>query len=89
MSEVLGSAVAADDRDTVQVIVHQSSGGAIGLVVDSIVDIVDERVAIQRRGARSGVIGSAVVQGRVTEIVDAAAIVRMAGVDSESVEAMA
>lgn len=56
--------------DVIQVVVHSDTDRQVGLVVDSIVDIVEEHVAIQRSSSDSGVLGSAVVQGRVTNLLD-------------------
>ena len=42
----------------------------MGLVVDEIVDIVEERLDIEVASERPGVLGYAVVKGNATEIVD-------------------
>ena len=42
----------------------------MALVVDEIVDIVEERLDIQVAGDSPGVLGSAVVKGQATEIID-------------------
>ena len=42
----------------------------MGLVVDEIVDIVEDRLDIEVGSDRPGVLGSAVIQGRATEIID-------------------
>jgi two-component system, chemotaxis family, sensor kinase CheA len=44
---------------------------AMGLLVDEIVDIVDEQVEIQLQAEQPGVIGSAVVAGKATDMIDA------------------
>ncbi|GIL41383.1 chemotaxis protein CheW [Roseiterribacter gracilis] len=44
---------------------------AMGLLVDEIVDIVDEQVEIQLQSDQQGVIGSAVVAGKATDMIDA------------------
>lgn len=46
----------------------------IGLLVDRIVDIASEAITVQGASSRVGVVGTAVVQGRVTELVDVAAL---------------
>jgi two-component system chemotaxis sensor kinase CheA len=43
---------------------------SMGLAVDEIVDIVEDRLNIEVAGDRPGVLGSAVIKGRATEIVD-------------------
>jgi two-component system chemotaxis sensor kinase CheA len=66
-----------DDR-LLQVVVHSAGERSIGLVVERILDIVEEVVRIQRPSPKAGVVGSAVVQSRVTEVLDVDAFVRLA-----------
>lgn len=56
--------------DSVHVIVHDEDEGAMGLVVDHIIDIVEESAASMQPGSASLTGGLAVVQGRVTEMFD-------------------
>ena len=42
----------------------------MALVVDEIVDIVEERLDIELASAKAGVLGSAVIKGQATEIID-------------------
>ncbi len=44
----------------------------VGIAIDEVVDIVEERLDIQPIGQASGIIGTAVIRGRSTEIVDVA-----------------
>ena len=44
---------------------------SMALVVDEIIDIVDDRLDIQVASDRAGVLGSAIVKGQATEIIDA------------------
>jgi two-component system chemotaxis sensor kinase CheA len=57
-------------RDTVQVVVYTHKDRSVGFVVDHILDIVEESLELQSPGTRSGVMGSAVIHGRVTELLD-------------------
>src|SRR5262249_245495 len=43
---------------------------SMGLVVDEIIDIVEDRLDIQVGSDRAGVLGSSVVRGKATEIID-------------------
>jgi two-component system chemotaxis sensor kinase CheA len=52
------------------VLVFSDGGRAMGLAVDEIVDIVEERLDIQLASDRPGVLGSAVINGSATEIID-------------------
>jgi two-component system, chemotaxis family, sensor kinase CheA len=65
--------------DMRQVVVYAEGGRSVGLVVSQILDIVSERIDIQRRVSRAGVLGSVVLQQRVTELIDIAAVVAANG----------
>lgn len=70
--------VAADEileikREGTQALVVFSDGDlAMGLAVEEIVDIVDDTLAIELVTDRSDLIGSAVIKGRATEVVNVA-----------------
>ncbi len=53
-----------------QVVVYSEGGRHVGLVVDRIIDIVEETLTALRPATRKGVLGSLVIQSRVTEILD-------------------
>ena len=42
----------------------------MGLMVDEIVDVVDDRLEIELAGARPGLLGSAVIGGHATDVLD-------------------
>jgi two-component system chemotaxis sensor kinase CheA len=52
------------------ILVFSANGRSMGLVVDEIVDIVEDRLDIEVASNRPGVLGYAVVKGNTTEIVD-------------------
>ncbi len=52
------------------VIVFSDGGRSMGLAVEEITDIVEDRLEIQTESASPGVIGTAVVGGRSSEIID-------------------
>ena len=52
------------------ILVFSDHGRSMGLVVDEIVDIVEQRLDIEVASERPGVLGYAVVKGTATEIVD-------------------
>jgi len=64
--------------DTVQVVVYAGSERQVGLIVGSILDIVDEEIIATSRSSRSGVLHSAIVQGRVAEFLDVEGLVSRA-----------
>jgi two-component system chemotaxis sensor kinase CheA len=51
-------------------LVFSDGGRSMGLVVDEIVDIVEDKLDIEVGSDRPGVLGSAVVRGQATEIID-------------------
>jgi two-component system, chemotaxis family, sensor kinase CheA len=51
-------------------LVFSDGGRAMALVVDEIVDIVEERLDIQVASDNAGVLGSAIIKGQATEIID-------------------
>ena len=53
-----------------QVVVYAGAGRRVGLVVDRILDIVEETLISRSAAQRSGVLFTAVIQGRVTEFLD-------------------
>jgi two-component system chemotaxis sensor kinase CheA len=55
---------------TQPLLVFSDGGRSMGLVVDEIVDIVDENLDIQVGSDQQGILGSAVVRGQATEILD-------------------
>jgi two-component system, chemotaxis family, sensor kinase CheA len=59
------------------VIISLHSELNIGLVVDDILDIVDEPLTITGIPSRPGVLLSAVIQGKITEILDLETIIRI------------
>ncbi|ADZ69377.1 hybrid sensor histidine kinase/response regulator [Polymorphum gilvum] len=55
---------------TQPMLVFSDSGRSMGLVVDEIVDIVEDRLQIEVGSERPGILGSAVIKERATEIID-------------------
>ncbi len=53
------------------ILVFADHDRSMGLVVDEIVDIVEENLAIELMADRPGLIGSAIVAGKATELIDA------------------
>jgi two-component system chemotaxis sensor kinase CheA len=61
-----------------QVVVHRSAGRRIGLLVERIHDIVEDHLDLAPP-SRAGVLGTVVVHGRVTEVLDLPAALAAAG----------
>lgn len=60
------------------ILVFSDDGRSMGLVVDEIIDIVEERLNIEVASAREGVLGSAVIKGQATEVIDVGHFLPMA-----------
>ncbi len=60
-------------------IVLAQDDSAIGLVVNEIEDIVDEAIAIERPAGQAGLVASAIIAGRATDIIDAGFYLKQAG----------
>ncbi|WP_068087210.1 chemotaxis protein CheW [Polycladidibacter stylochi] len=58
------------DEGTQPMLVFSDSGRSMGLVVDEIVDIVEDRLNIEVVSERPGVLGSAVIKEKATEVLD-------------------
>ncbi len=71
----------ADEGGPLQVVVSSEKGRSVGLVVDQILDIVEENISVQRRSSTRGVLGAAVIQGKVTDLLDVHATFRQADID--------
>jgi two-component system chemotaxis sensor kinase CheA len=75
----LGGQAAAESgsHDPVLVIVFADGEKRIGLMVDQILDIVQDSVTIRKATAEAGLLGSAVVAGKVTDFLDLSWVIRM------------
>ncbi len=70
------------DKDAAQkclpVVVYQDEHHSVGLVVGRIVDIVEENVVQAGESGRDGILFSAVIQNRITEILDVKRVLQLA-----------
>ncbi len=60
------------------ILVFADDGRSMGLVVDEIIDIVEERLHIEVAGHSEGILGSAVIKGQATEVIDVGHFLPMA-----------
>jgi two-component system chemotaxis sensor kinase CheA len=51
-------------------LVFSDAGRSMGLIVDEIVDIVEQALDIELASQRAGVLGSAVIKGQATDVID-------------------
>jgi two-component system chemotaxis sensor kinase CheA len=63
------------------ILVFADDGRSMGLVVDEIIDIVEERLDIEVASGRDGILGSAVIKGQATEVIDVGHFLPMAFAD--------
>ncbi|WP_306204004.1 chemotaxis protein CheW [Actinoplanes sp. RD1] len=70
LSHVLGAYSEVEEGDTVSVVVYSEGGRSVALVVDRIVDIAENEATARRDVEEDGLVGTAVIQQRVTELLD-------------------
>ncbi|MDP9406832.1 MAG: chemotaxis protein CheW [Actinomycetota bacterium] len=70
LSSYLGSGGFGDPQESLQVVVYSERGRSVGLVVDRILDIAEEVLAAKSDLDDHGLLGSAVVQNKITEMLD-------------------
>jgi two-component system chemotaxis sensor kinase CheA len=73
-----GAGGSDDSAEKLSVVVYSENGRSVGFVVSSINDIVEEVFTVQRHASGRGLVGSAVVQGHVTDLLDVTALIRNA-----------
>ncbi|MCX8156381.1 MAG: chemotaxis protein CheW [Verrucomicrobiae bacterium] len=83
LSHFLGYAE-PEDGD-LNVVVYSSHDRTVGLVVGSILDILEQAVELDAHEARPGIQGRCVIQGRTTELVDVPGVVQAAGLITATV----
>ncbi len=70
IAEALQMPVERTHEGPMQVVVHSATGSSVGLVVDEILDIVDQHVSITRQARSRHLLGSAVLQRHVTDLLN-------------------
>jgi len=65
-------------QDPAQVVVFNNAERSIGIMVDQILDIVEDHVSIRQTAARQGLLGSAVIGKKVTDLLDLHAVIHAA-----------
>jgi two-component system chemotaxis sensor kinase CheA len=70
LSHLLGAYSEEPEGDTVSVVVYSEGGRSVALVVDRIVDIAENSTTARRDVEEDGLVGTAVIQQRVTELLD-------------------
>lgn len=71
-------ASAAEGSEPLHLIVFADGDNRIGMMVDEIVDIVEDEILIRRESQSPGILGSAVIGGAVTDVLDLQSVIRSA-----------
>jgi two-component system chemotaxis sensor kinase CheA len=70
LASFLGVDGPGEPGETVQVVVHSENGRSVGLVVEQILDIVEQELTARSDLEEHGLVGSAVVQDHITDLLD-------------------
>lgn len=70
LADLIGATRPLDPPAQLPVVVHRVAGHTVGLVVERFVDIVEQEVVLDEATRGFGVLGSAVIQDRVTDVLD-------------------
>ncbi|MBC8285110.1 MAG: chemotaxis protein CheW [Nitrospinae bacterium] len=73
--DVEGADRQGENNELMQAVVFTRNDRSVGLIVGRIIDIVTENIVVKRGANRPGVLGTVVVQSRVTDLLDIEAIV--------------
>jgi two-component system chemotaxis sensor kinase CheA len=73
-----GEADTAGLQNPAQVVVFNHGERSIGILVDQILDIVEDHVTVRQAAARRGLLGSAVVGKKMTDLLDLHAVIQAA-----------
>jgi len=68
-------------QDPAQVVVFNNGDRSMGILVDQILDIVEDHVTVRQAAARRGLLGSAVIGKKVTDLLDLHAVIQAADED--------
>lgn len=75
---VQGCPPSADSRETIDVVVHDSNQQSVGFVVGQIRDIVTAPLRVTDATRQRGLLGSAVINDRITGVLDVPALLKAA-----------
>jgi two-component system chemotaxis sensor kinase CheA len=77
-----------ENPKSLSVVVLGTPGRTLGLVVEDVLDVVESGAELRRLGCRQGVVGTLVVQDRVTEVLDLPWLIAAAGLESLGEQSM-
>jgi two-component system, chemotaxis family, sensor kinase CheA len=64
-----------EQREVIQAVIYTQQNKSVALVVDKVLDIVEESITVKRALSRMGILGTVVVQDKVTDLIDMEGIV--------------
>ena len=67
-----------NEEDALKIVVYSENGKSVGLIVKNIQDIVEEDFDLKPGMNRRGIIGTAIIQKKVTELLDVSEIIKSA-----------
>ncbi len=67
-----GASIDLESEAEIPVLVFTDNDISLGLIVDEIIDITEEYLDVQITGTKAGLFGSAIINGKATDIVDVA-----------------
>jgi two-component system chemotaxis sensor kinase CheA len=70
LAHLLGEYASEEPGETVPVVVYTERGRSVALAVEKILDIVEDQLESRRDFGEDGLLGSVVIQQRVTELLD-------------------
>ncbi|HEY8532284.1 MAG TPA: chemotaxis protein CheW [Micromonospora sp.] len=70
LSHLLGVMSEPEEEERIPMVVYTERGRSVALVVDKIVDIVEDKITALRDSDDDAMLGTAIVQQRVTELLD-------------------
>ncbi|MFT4112089.1 chemotaxis protein CheW [Silvibacterium sp.] len=76
-----GSRSSLREGEPILVIVCSNGSRSLGLVVDKILDVVEEEIAVARPSGVPGLLGSALISGMLTDFIDVHALGKLVGED--------
>lgn len=76
-----GSNVDMHNKPKKPVLVFQDEASCMGLVVEEIIDITEEIVDVQVSAENAGIIGSAIINGKATDVIDIGYFIRSSNKD--------
>lgn len=69
--------------ENVRAFVYCNNGQYVGFIVQRIVDIVEQAVKVESPYRKEGLLGSGIIQGKVTDLLDLEAILKSVDLGTE------